>query len=193
MIAVDCDDVLVATTPYFIDAYNKAHGTNIPLDQSHDGSEAVWGAHRELQVKRLDALTKTEEYRELGPTRDEVAILRELSSIHSFHLVTARKQDELELTQRMLERDLPGVFASLDFVGWTGSKGEVCRRIEANVLIDDNFRHLQDAVKHGLPKNGAILFGDYPWNNESDESLAGMRRCVDWNEVKVAINEITNG
>ena len=189
VIAVDCDDVLVATTPYFVNAYNKAYGANVSLSDAHDVSEHLWNAPRELQLERLDALSKTEEYRKLGPVQDEVKILTELSKSHTLHLVTARKQEELELTKAMLDRDLPEVFASLNFVGWGGSKGEVCKRVGADVLIDDSARHLHDAIREGLPKTGAILFGDYAWN-EADSAHEDLTHCYDWVAVKNVIDTI---
>lgn len=193
VIAIDCDDVLVATTPFLIDAYNQKYGTSVSLEDSHNTDNyEIWGANRELQVQRLDELMRTEAYAALGPSEGEARILNNLSDYHFLHLITARKPEEYELTQAMIDRDLPDVFQSLDFVGWTGSKGEVCKRIGADILIDDSIRHLKDALTWGLPKGRAILFGEYPWNSEPTESLKGIIRCRDWNEVEAAVNEISN-
>ena len=98
VIAIDCDDVLMATTPYFIDAYNAKYGTSVKIETSHIDGEEVWGVNREVQFERLDELTKTEDYFNITPTAEEVAVLNELSESHSLHLVTARKPEELELT-----------------------------------------------------------------------------------------------
>jgi 5'(3')-deoxyribonucleotidase len=192
VIAIDCDDVLMATTPYFVDAYNAKYGTSVKIETSHIDGEEVWGVDREVQFQRLDELTKTAEYFNITPTAEEVAVLNELSESHSLHLVTARKPEELELTQTILNRDLPGIFTSFDFVGWTGSKGEVCERIGAHVLIDDSVRNLVDAFQHGMPIEGLVLFGDYLWNQEIPDFLTGVKRCPNWNEVRTAIDAITN-
>lgn len=190
VIAVDCDDVLVATTPYFVAAYNSKFGTNITLDNAHVGGEELWQATRELQMQRLDELTLTGEYFKIAPSPAEIGVLQELSKVHSLHLVTARKPEELQRTRQILERDLPGVFTSFDFVGWTGSKGEVCKRIGADVLIDDSARHLHNAIEHqGLSKSGAILFGNYPWN-AADSAHEALTHCYDWTDVKVVIDSI---
>jgi len=192
VIAIDCDDVLMATTPYFVGAYNAKYGTSVSVENSHLDGEDVWGVSRDVQVARLDELTHTEEYFNLTPTPEEVSVLNELSAAHSLHLVTARKPEELQLTQTILNRDLPNIFTSFDFVGWTGSKGEVCERIGAHVLIDDSVRNLVDAFKHGVPIEGLMLFGDYPWNQEIPDYLAGVKRCRDWNEVRIAIDGLAN-
>jgi len=192
VIAIDCDDVLMATTPYFVDAYNAKYGTSVKIETSHIDGEEVWGVNREVQFERLDELTKTEDYFNITPTAEEVAVLNELSESHSLHLVTARKPEELELTQTILNRDLPNIFTSFDFVGWTGSKGEVCERIGADVLVDDSVRNLVDAFQHGMPIEGLMLFGDYPWNQEIPDFLAGVKRCRDWNEVRIVVDAIAN-
>lgn len=190
VIAIDCDDVLVSTTQYFIAAYNIKFGTSISLNNAHSGGEEIWQADQELQLKRLDELTLTDEYLKIAPSPEEIAVLKELSKVHSLHLVTARKPEELQRTQQMIERDLPGVFTSIDLVGWTGSKGEVCKRIGADVLIDDSARHLHNAIEHqGLSKSGAILFGKYPWN-EADSSHEALTHCYDWASVKQVIDSL---
>ncbi len=189
VIAIDCDDVLVATTPFFIGEYNKAYGTNVQLSQAHVMTEDLWGAPVDEVIVRIDAFMNTDAYRALGPSPEEVRVLKELAQNHSLHLVTARKETERELTQAMLDRDLKDVFVSIDLVGWQGSKGEVCARIGADVLIDDSARHLHDAMKNGLSKDGAILFGDYPWN-AADSDHEDLTTCADWPAVKQVINTL---
>lgn len=189
IIAVDCDDVLVPTTPFFVDAYNKLYGTNVPLDQAHISSDEFWQADEALIGERLAELTLTQDYKELGPSPVEVSVLKELARHHELHLVTARKEVERAFTQSMLDRDLSGVFTSMEFVGWGGSKGEVCKRLGADVLIDDNARHLHDAIAEGLPKNGAILFGNYPWNS-NDSKHDDLTHCHNWPEVANVVQSL---
>lgn len=191
VIAVDCDDVLVSTTPFFIDSYNQKYGTKVTLADAHSLTDEVWGGDVDVEtiLARLNAFMDTEPYRELGTSLEEAEILRELHRYHDLHVVTARKEEERAVTAAMIERDVPGVFTSIDLVGWEGSKGVVCKRIKADVLIDDSARHLIDALEHGLPAGGAILFGAYPWN-ESDRNREGITYCEDWAAVKIAIERI---
>jgi uncharacterized HAD superfamily protein len=189
VIAVDCDNVLVPTMPFFIDTYNQKYGTSITLDQVHDLDESIWQADDKTRIERLSSLTLTDEYHKLGPSKEEVDVLRELAKQHELHLVTSRKEHEREFTQEMLDRELSGVFTSMEFVGWEGSKGEVCKRVGADVLIDDNIYHLQDAIEQGLPASGAILFGDYPWN-AGDGTHDNLTRCADWSQVKATVEVI---
>ena len=189
VIAVDCDDVLVPSTPFFIDNYNKLYGTSLSLEDAHTGSEDSWQADRVLIEDRLAQLMETEEYKLLAPSEEAIRVLRELAEHHDLHVVTARREQEREMTQRMLDYILPGVFHSLDTVGWTGSKGEVCQRLCADILIDDSARHLHDAIACGMPKQGAILFGEYPWNR-NDGKHEDLTVCPDWLVVKVVVDAI---
>lgn len=192
VIAVDCDDVLVRTTPFFVNTYNEKYGTTATLADSQNVDPEIWGADETTIVERWAALTEEEEYKLLAPDSEEVKILHQLAEQHELHLITARKPEEREFTQALLESELPGVFTSMEFVGWTGSKGEVCERIGAHILIDDNSKHLHDALSHGILSNGAILFGDYPWN-KADSFHAGVTSCPDWLSVKQAIDKIAEG
>lgn len=191
VIAVDCDDVLVQTTPFFVEAYNSKYGTDVQLIDAHTESYDIWNADRPLLEERLAELMNTDSYKLLAPIKSAVKVLKALAKEHDLHVVTARREHERDFTQAMLDSELAGVFTSMDFVGFTGSKGEVCRRIGADVLIDDNSRHLHDAIKNGLPSNGAFLFGDYAWN-VSDKQGTGLKRLTTWDEVKEAIDKIAN-
>lgn len=191
VIAIDCDDVLVATTPFFIEAYNKKYGTSIQLSEVNSESFDVWQADAEEIGRRLGELMETDEYQLLAPTTHEIEALRELAQYHELHLVTARKELEREMTQAMLDRELAGVFTSMQFVGWTGSKGEVCKQLGAHMLIDDNVRHLHDAMKNGIPSSGVVLYGDYAWNTPDDKS-SEILRCATWADVKLVVEALAN-
>ena len=189
VIAVDCDDVLVSTAPYFVDTYNNTYGTSGTLEYAHSPDPSVWGASEEVIVERWFGMTRTDGYKGLSPDPDEVKVLRNLAKIHELHLVTARKEEEREFTQTMLDRNLDGVFTSMKFVGWEGSKDDVCQALRADVLIDDNFRHLVSARDCGV--SGLLWFGDYPWQTE-DLSDMPIVRCRDWREVEAEIERIAS-
>lgn len=189
VIAVDCDDVLIPTTPWFVDRYNKVYKTNVTLADAHTDSDVIWGATHDEMLQRFAQMMETDDYKKLGPSSEEVAVLQELARHHELHLVTARQEPERAATQAVLDRDLPGVFTSMEFVGWQGSKGDICKRIGADVLVDDNARHLHNAIEQGLPVGGALLFGTYPWNTD-DATHANLIQCSAWSDVKKVIDKI---
>jgi len=191
VIAVDCDDVLVRTTPFFVNAYNKKYGTHATLADARKTDSAIWGDEESVVLARWVALMEEPEYRSLAPDAEEVRVLQRLAQQHELHLVTARKPEEREATQALLDRELPAVFTSLEFVGWTGSKGQVTERMGADVLIDDNASHLHDALRHGLASDGAILFGDYAWSDKTG-NYDDLTHCFDWPAVEHVIAALAN-
>ncbi len=68
-----------------------------------------------------------------------------------------------------------------------GTKGDICQGLNADVLIDDNLKHLVHAAECGV--EGLLWFGSYPW--QTDEVVErGVKRCADWDEVLQEINRI---
>lgn len=189
IIAVDCDDVLISTTPFFVDLYNRTYGTKATLAQINDSNPDIWQASEQLQDERWFAMTEHDEYKNLAPNPRAVEVLNRLSLDHELHLVTARKEEERLFTQSMLDTHLSGIFQSMEFVGWSGSKGAICGGLEAQVLIDDNFRHLVSAHEWGV--SNLLWFGDYPWQTE-DLSDMPIVRCRDWREVEAEIERIAS-
>ena len=74
VIAIDCDDVLVHTTPFFVDAYNSKYGTNVQLSEAHTESYEIWKADRALLEERLSGLMDTDAYRLLALAKDAIVI-----------------------------------------------------------------------------------------------------------------------
>ena len=105
------------------------------------------------------------------PFDDAIRCCRELARNHELHLVTARPGRIMHTTLAMLEKYFPGVFTEIEHVGLDGSKGEVCQRLKADVLIDDNYKHLVSARECGV--DSLVWFGDYPWQTQVDASGGG--------------------
>lgn len=177
IIAVDCDDVLVASTELIVTQYNKQYGTAISLDSAHDHGVELWNADDKKTV--IDRITAIQIAHKPTPLKAAVDILRSLARQHELHMITARPIEAELVTLELIKDEFDGVFTSIEHVGHEGSKGEVCGRIQADVLIDDNLRHLEDALGYGVSK--VLWFGDYPWQKQ--DLPAGVERCRDWVQV----------
>ena len=189
VIAVDCDDVLVPSTQKIVALYNQQYGTNVQLDGAHVSKNPDWQASREDIAERIYDIQLMNEYVEMLPFDDAIRCCRELMRNHELHLVTARPGRIMHTTLAMLEKYFPGVFTEIEHVGLDGSKGEVCQRLKADVLIDDNYKHLVSARECGV--DSLVWFGDYPWQTQVDAS-GGAMRCRSWYEVQDEIKRITN-
>ena len=193
-IAVDCDDTLFPTAKYFIDSYNKKFNANVDFENQHEPDYDGWGVSDAELLRRLGMLQDAEEYRQIEIYDNAVRVLNNLRiKGHRLIVVTARKEHERPITESMIERDAPGVFDAIEFVGWYGSKHEALRKIGADVLVDDSIHHLNKALEEGVLNPGcALLFGDFPWSRTVSDAGSGIVRCADWIEVEQRIERVIN-
>jgi hypothetical protein len=57
------------------------------------------------------------------------------------------------------------------------TKGQICKKLGASYLIDDNVGHCEKAIEEGV---SAVLFGEYGWHGDAPDKLV---RCKDWPAV----------
>lgn len=190
IIAIDCDDVLIESTVFLVDAYNAKFGTHVAIERAHDSNSDEWGTTDRGEILgRLSALQHTPEYAQVQPISEAIKAVVELSKVHELHLITARDMSVEKVTMAMLKQYLEGCFTTMEHVGKDRSKGSVCRTLGADILIDDNMKHLVDALAQGMPSGGALHFGDYPWNRT--ETLPdGVTACANWDAVVQEVNTI---
>ena len=189
VIAVDCDDVLIETTRFLVRDYNKKFDTHIALEDAHRPNNPDWGTDdSSLILDRLSEIQNTKEYAEIKPNTETIAAIHRLSKTNELHLITARDCSVEVTTMAMLDRYFKGCFTSVEHVGRSRSKGEVCRQINADVLVDDDIRNLISALECGLPPDGAFHFGNYIWNR-TDKLPNGVVRVLNWIEVENYFHE----
>lgn len=193
-IAVDCDDTLFPTAKYFIDSYNKKFNASVDFEHQHEPDYDGWGVGDAELLQRLGMLQDAEEYCQIEMYDDAARALNNLRAEgHRLVVITARKEHERPITELMIERDAPGIFDTIEFVGWHGSKHETLRKIGADVLVDDSMHHLNKALEEGALNPGcALLFGDFPWSRTVSDAGSGITRCADWIEVEQGIERVAN-
>lgn len=189
VIAIDCDDVLVPTTQYIVDTYNSKYGTAVTYERAHESQNEQWRASRSEVFDRMYAIQLEEEFGQIEPFTGAVQAVAALSREHELHLVTARAGVLLAVTANMLDRYFDGCFDRLEHIGPSAAKGDICRSLRADVLIDDNLRHLQHAAECGIEH--CIWFGDYPWSRYG-EAPSSTVRCADWTAVSDQIGLIAS-
>lgn len=189
IIAIDCDDVLIDSTPFLVDEYYKKYGIAIPLADSHRLKHNAWGCNTPEELfLRFVAIQTGPEHMLLKPRTDAVEAVHGLSNRHELHLVTARHNLASPVTDRMLDKYFSGCFVSVHHVADHTTKAEICKKVSADVLIDDKLSHLADAIDNGaIAPGNAIHFGDYVWN-QKDTDIDGIITCRDWVEVASVID-----
>lgn len=188
VIAVDCDDVLVPSTEKIVELYNQRYGTKVALPGAHISSNPDWQASREEIAERIYDIQLTDFYIQTVPFDDAIRACRELAKKHELHLVTARPGRIMHTTLAMLDRYFHGVFTEIERVGLDGDKGQICRRLQADVLIDDNAKYLESAGRSGV--RNLLWFGNYPWQDEEGMTTKGVIRCANWARVEEEIERI---
>lgn len=186
VIAIDCDDVLLTTSPHLVKYYNKTHGTNLELHHMYTPAKLEsWGTTDDNEaITRIQKFSQTEEHAAIVPEPEAIEAIKELAKHHELHLVTGRADFLEPITRRMLNTYFPDCFKTIEHTNYLNpaagathqrTKGEVCKAIAAHILIDDHVKHGKTAL--GMVGE-VIVFGDYPWNQQ--ELPEGMVRCADW-------------
>lgn len=192
IVAIDCDDVVVETTPVLVRSYNKAYGTDLRLEDAYSTDLERWGVpDQETAVRRWQSFLNTDVFLGLEPTQEAVDVIHELGRVHDLHIVTGRSDFIEEATLRMLERHFPDIFRSVVLTNYfnvpdgvsavvSRPKNEVCVELGADYLIDDHLHHAEITAPS---VEEVFLFGNYPWN-QTDRPLAdNIRRVSGWREV----------
>ena len=187
--ASDCDDVLLPPAELTIALYNEAYGTELTLSAMYDETN-TWGAPtNEEGIRRVGQLLRSDAIAALQPSTATIEALTQLASLDELHMVTGRPSFMEPITRHMVDMYLPGVFKSIEHTNFyvedgtrdkTRTKGEVCSKLGADILIDDHVVHAKSVLDSGLKE--VIVWGDYPWNHNVNLE-PGMVRCVTWDEV----------
>lgn len=196
VIAIDCDDVLVPTAQSIIDNYNLTYGTRLTLAHMYQPATlAEWGTDSDDEaIERVNDFLRSEDHARIVPLKEAIDAIQMLASSHELHLITGRADFLSELTKRMLDNYFTDCFSSIEHTNYIvsstskalrRSKGQVCREVGADILIDDHLDHGRNALEAGVEK--ILLFGDYPWN-QADRLPNGVVRCRDWPSV---VREVT--
>lgn len=186
-IAVDIDDTITDSISAMHRVANSQGDVDIPIESYRQPGEywryydRVWAAHG---VKdRIDAqqiFKEIQTNQNLVPLLPgaEFAILQLMSRYHVV-LITSRDEDYREYTEAWLKEQFGEKSPSLYFSSahkdqGAETKGQICKRLGAEWLIDDNVEHCMGAEKEGVK---AILFGEYGWHFQKPPELLNI---LDW-------------
>ena len=106
---------------------------------------------------------------------DAYDTLQRLKYRHDLVVVTSRQFAIQDATLQWLDQHFPDTFTSVHFgnhfakAGNSRKKSEICRDIQADVLIDDNPTYAYDCASAGMQ---VLLFNwrlQYPWSQQPDQ------------------------
>ena len=198
IIAVDCDDVLVDTAHDLLQFYNEKYGTQLDETNFYPTSADVSifdASTREEVIERFSERFMMPEYHKIAPSRAAVEAIRRLAAVHELHLITGRSVVMEKATTSMVEAYFSGCFKTIEHTNYITTdkeakkrtKGEVCKMISADVMIDDYIEHIKNVVDAGIPH--AIVYGDFDWGKRGNLPENTVR-CKTWEEVEDEIERI---
>jgi 5'(3')-deoxyribonucleotidase len=186
VVAIDIDEVLIPFMGSFLDYHNERYGTNyqLKLDMNYFGVHEMLGDSVKETQRKVDDFAESNNYRHGSPIEGAKDSIEKLKCHYDLVVVTARPASVRELTEAWVRNHFGETFKDVHFSDWlqdqVPDKAIVLRESGADVLIDDNLRHIREAVAIGLR---GILFGDYPWN-QAEELPTGVTRAKNWGAVE---------
>lgn len=184
-IAVDIDEVLYPFVDSLIEYLDAHHHAKMKVDDFTVYSfKDIW---RGGPVEADELFEQYKQYAglEIMPIKGAAKALHELSEKYEVIVLTARDISNFPKTHAWLEHHFPSIFKDVHLLGnsndsqkWT-PKEEVCIKLGVSWMIDDNLDTILKVHEAGV---GALLFGDYRWN-QVEKVPSGIIRVKDWQEV----------
>jgi 5'(3')-deoxyribonucleotidase len=191
IIAIDIDDVIADSTETMRIRVNKRTGAQLepehyqmPYQNYMSYYERVWKNHG-VDIAYDDLLEEMEADQANVPLLAGASFaIAELTRKHDIIIITSRPRTWESKTMDWLKTQLGDIFISIHFTDKDEprTKGQICKELGAEWLIDDNPEHCQSAIDEGIK---AILFGKYGWHHKAPKHLV---RCKDWPEVMEYFN-----
>jgi 5'(3')-deoxyribonucleotidase len=171
IVAVDIDEVLAYFIPTLAVFHNDVYGPKDYLTSESFISyefHNVWGGSKEeCSIKMEQFFQSKYFYNDIKPIDDAYNILLQLKDIFELHIVTARQHKVSDATTDWINKHYPNIFTNIHFgnhystTGISKSKAQLCKEINAIMLIDDSPAYAINCAENDIP---VILFGDYSWN-----------------------------
>ena len=189
VIAVDIDDVLADNAQGFIEFSNRQWGTSLTIHDYTEHWAELWQCDMDEVLRRSKIFHDSDAMARYAHKPEAEPVLRNLVEDYTLVNTTSRKSLTAGITRTFIETNYGGIFSAIHHAGFFDddtniglheTKADLCMRIGASYLIDDQLKHCRAAANVGIT---AVLFGDYPWNRTSDLP-PGVARAHDWDEVQ---------
>lgn len=189
VIAVDVDDVLAVGAQGFIDFSNQKWGTKLTIEEYDERWARMWGVDHAEEIRRANIVYAERVIRSFKALEEARDVLMNLKQSYRLVIATSRVRKIQADTEEWITDNFGDIFEEVHFAGFyddlkPGShkhtKAELLQSIGADYIVDDHPKHCVAAAKAGVR---AILFGEYPWNRDT-ELLPNMARALDWHEVE---------
>ncbi|KAI5445772.1 uncharacterized protein LOC127136356 [Lathyrus oleraceus] len=193
VVAVDVDEVL----GNFVSALNKfiadRYLSNYSVSEYHVYEFfKIWNCSRDEANSRVHEFFETPYFKSgIQPLPGAQMTLQKLSRFCNLSVVTSRQNAIKDHTLEWIENNFSGLFDEIHFGnhfaldGGSRPKSEICRSLNAKVLIDDNPSYAIECAEAGIR---VLLFdyeNSYPWSKtEFAEKHPLVHKVENWEEVE---------
>lgn len=192
IIVCDIDDVVFPFIPGMADHYNQLRGASLTAEDfvSFNLTE-VWGGTME-ETNEIVHTFLSEQRLHLQPLDGAVEAFTRLKEDFDIVMVTARNGMFEENTTAWLRVHFADLFSHAIFAGNPHdgnpyrTKGEICKELQAALIIDDFPGNILSARDHGTD---GIFFGTKQWTLDGARDYPDVAHCRDWQETLEYIYE----
>jgi uncharacterized HAD superfamily protein len=188
VVAVDFDDVIATFNESYIDHHNKHYETpRLTFEEAYTyDMPKLYGVSADVLIKRVRRFCHNHHH-EIRPMSGVYDAMTILSAKCKLPIVTSRCESLTNITLDWLDEYRLAHFEEAHFTNGFGSimptkrsKLEVCKKINAQVLIEDGPPNAVNVADGGIP----VLLFDRPWNREKElDEHPHITRIHSWNEV----------
>lgn len=184
---VDFDDVLFDSNTSIAAFHNANYGTSYGREDNSDYFfEKLWGCSVEEVWRRIDEYSETEYHHNAPIIEGARAALQKLQTVYDIVIVTSRPEEARPVTERWLEKNLPGFVEHIYFTGrFRGPspvrvlKSDICKQVGISYFVEDAPHWIEDIALNALETE--IFLFDSPWNQK--ETSPRAIRVHSWEEV----------
>lgn len=192
IIAIDCDDVLSETIDALLEHYDyNIKGKTITRDlvtaHEFDNIEEYSYSFEERYEKDLDFFLNHDALNKIKPVKwAKEKLLEFKEKWYKMYVVTWRPEELRQHTNDWIDMHYPNFFEDIFFLNLdkpTGTpKSEICMKINAKFLVDDDLRFSKDVAKNWIK----VYLMDKPWNQDYKENIdKWIVKIKDWNEINI--------
>ncbi|MEO6508987.1 MAG: hypothetical protein ABIO02_03465 [Patescibacteria group bacterium] len=188
-IAIDIDSVLSDSHTSLVNYLNEVNKTSMVPDDFYDfNMPLILGCTVEEADRILSDWYKTTHFQNMKILEGSIEAVNYLATEHNLYCVTSRPFEIEHITIKWINSNFPTIFKEITHTN-DGSyatkynnttKSSVCKKIGAEVIIEDNIRYAADCAENGI----TTFLMEMPWNR-SQEVHPEIIRVKNWKDFLV--------
>jgi uncharacterized HAD superfamily protein len=190
-IAIDIDEVLSKLMPKFLEFYNKIHKTSFSYEKfySYDWNKML-GITNEKKCEIYGSFCDLGNLKRLDTIEGSVAGVKQIKERHKLVIITNRAVTLKNDTEHWLAKHFSGCFTKVIYTRKklnhpAKSKQEICQRIKADIMIEDDPYCLKDLANSKIK----LLLFNHPWN-QNVNMANNIVRVHSWEQIVEEVNKI---